>query len=523
MFLNAHNLNNEMLAIRQWHIKGNSKTVEGAFLMCKNKEVYIENNVHQVLHFSIENLSVTDLNFVEQKQANILKLNRAPITEKKQKQQGLGWSDMLGLLFAFSIMIIGYVLYHTVSRDKIKYILPILATGVLFSLYSFTNRVMQAMATTTDPVFVDSAFTPFKPNVYTRWDNTYFYVESKGIPSHEMMTGITGWQQQFPIPQCYTGTNAWQIPLNPVKAVTPVPVNKNHFLRGAVAIAANGVAIFNPYTNTGVDAFLDGQLDNFGGHCGRADDYHYHIAPLFLDPATADIVPIAFALDGYAIYGSKETDGSAMKTLDANHGHSGVNGVYHYHGTASAPYMIGNMVGVVTEDTTLQIIPQARAQPIRPAGAPLKGAVITGCKPNGAGNGYTLVYTLAGVTDSVEYSWTAAGVYTFNFYVSGTKTTNKYNGFKQCNLPLSVPQIAIDALGVLMYPNPANTQLNLKLTATLSPKAIENISIYNATGGMVYSTLGFKETIDIKTLSTGVYMVKIKTKDQIITKKLMVN
>ena len=71
MFLNAHNLNNEMLAIRQWHIKGNSKTVEGAFLMCKNKEVYIENNVHQVLHFSIENLSVTDLNFVEQKQANI--------------------------------------------------------------------------------------------------------------------------------------------------------------------------------------------------------------------------------------------------------------------------------------------------------------------------------------------------------------------------------------------------------------------------------------------------------------------
>ena len=523
MFLNAHNLNNEMLALRQWHLKGSTKSVEGAFLMCKNNAVYIENNAHQVLHFPMDNLSVDDLNFVTQKQNAILKLNRALSAERKQTQQGLVWSDMRGLFLAMLILVIGFVLYRSINREKIKYMFPILASGVLFSLYSFTNRVMQVMATTTDPLFVDSAFTQFKPNVYTRWDNTYFYVESKGIPSHEMMTGITGWQQQFPIPQCYTGTNAWQIPLNPVKAVTPVPVNQKHFLRGAVAIAANGVAIFNPYTNTGVDAFLDGQLDNFGGHCGRADDYHYHIAPMFLDAATPDIVPIAFALDGYAIYGSKEPDGSAMKTLDANHGHAGANGVYHYHGTATAPYMIGNMVGVVTEDTTLQIIPQAHAQPIRPAGTPLKGAVITGCKPNGAGNGYTLVYTLAGVTDSVEYSWTAAGVYTFNFYVSGTKTTNKYNGFKECNLPLSVPQIGSDALGVLMYPNPANTQLNLKLTATLSAKAIENITIYNATGAMVYSTLGFKETIDIKTLATGVYMVKIKTKDQVITKKLMVN
>lgn len=36
-----------------------------------------------------------------------------------------------------------------------------------------------------------------------------------------------------------------------------------HFTRGAIAVAVNGVPIFNPYTNTGVDAFLDGQLDNW--------------------------------------------------------------------------------------------------------------------------------------------------------------------------------------------------------------------------------------------------------------------
>jgi len=393
--------------------------------------------------------------------------------------------------------------------------------GLLFSLLGFTNKVMQSMSIT-DPYFVDSAFTPFKPNVYTRWDANYFYVESKGIPSHPMMQGITGWQQQFPIPQCYTGTNAWSIPLNPVKASTPVPVNQNHFLRGAIAIAANGVAIFNPYTNTGVDAFLDGQLDTYGGHCGRADDYHYHTAPLFLDAQTSDIVPIAFALDGYAVYGSQEPDGSAMKTLDGNHGHAGTNGVYHYHGTTTAPYMIGNMVGKVTEDSTLQIIPQASAKPIRPAGAPLKGAVITSCKPNKAGNGYTLIYTLAGATDSVEYSWNANGVYTFNAYASGVKTTNNYNGFKQCNLPVSIVEAQREIVSIGIYPNPTKTQINLQLNGSMATKDIQEITVYSSKGELVYKSNAYKGPIDIRNFADGNYIIFIKTQNLLVSKKFIV-
>jgi hypothetical protein len=152
-----------------------------------------------------------------------------------------------------------------------------------------------------------------------------------------------------------------------VIAATPVPVNPQHFIRGALALAVNGIPIFNPFTNTGVDALVDGQLDNFGGHSGRADDYHYHIAPLSLYSQTSPTMPIAFGLDGFPIYGSKEPDGSDMKALDANHGHYGSNGVYHYHGTTAYPYMIGSMVGKVTEDATMQIIPQATATPVRPS------------------------------------------------------------------------------------------------------------------------------------------------------------
>ena len=49
--------------------------------------------------------------------------------------------------------------------------------------------------------------------------------------------------------------------------------------RGAIAIAANGIPIFNPVNASGLISKEIGELDDFGGHSGRADDYHYHAAP----------------------------------------------------------------------------------------------------------------------------------------------------------------------------------------------------------------------------------------------------
>ena len=91
-----------------------------------------------------------------------------------------------------------------------------------------------------------------------------------------MMIGITGWNRQVPLPQNYTGNNAWRIPLHPKVSKKPVALP---FL-GPVAIAANGVPIFNPIKQDGkTDTFTAGELDEYGGHAGRGDDYHYHIAP----------------------------------------------------------------------------------------------------------------------------------------------------------------------------------------------------------------------------------------------------
>lgn len=375
----------------------------------------------------------------------------------------------------------------------------------------------------TDPLTLEAAFKPFKPNVGTRWDANYFYVESNGLPTtHLMMKGITGWQQQFPIPQCYTGSNAWSIPLNPTIATTPVPVNANHFTRGAIAVAVNGIAIFNPFTNTGVDALVDGQLDEYGGHCGRADDYHYHIAPLSLYDHTAATLPIAYGLDGFAVYGAVEPDGTAMKALDTNHGHFGSDGVYHYHGTKAFPYMIGNMVGKVTEDATMQIIPQAAAKAVRPAGTPLRGAVISACVPNVSNNGFTLSYTLSGQNYSVAYSWTPAGVFTFNFNSPTGTTTSTYSGTSVCKIATANREIVSKKLKVQVYPNPTSKVISVSLPNELKDTDIQSFALYSLKGELIYKTSHFTPNLDVSQFAKGVYLLQIRWKEGLIGKKIIV-
>jgi len=355
--------------------------------------------------------------------------------------------------------------------------------------YGFAKK--EALLTTTDPAFVNSAFAPFSSTVSTSWDNTYFYVNSKGIPNHTMMVGISshGWQQQVPIPQCYVGTNAWSIPLNPVIATSPIAIDNVHFTRGAIAIAANGIPIFNYHTNTGVDSFIDGQLDNYGGHCGRGDDYHYHIAPMHLITLgqTTSNLPIAFSLDGFAVYGNLEPNGDPMAALDANHGHYGTNNVYHYHGTATAPYMIANFVGQVTEDATHQLIPQASAHPVRTENwTPLSGASITSCTANTTNNGYDVSYTLNGVSGyATNYSWNGT-TYTFKYVTPTGTTTTNYNGFAQCAVPnLGFNNFIFPEKEITLYPNPSNDILHIQLSNQFQGTEIQNISIYSIKGDLI--------------------------------------
>ncbi len=280
-----------------------------------------------------------------------------------------------------------------------------------------------------------ASFDLFAPFVKTRWDDRWLFIESDGLPhapvSHQMMVGITAWQQQVPLPQAYTGDNAWRFPLKPEFAEVPVSAKKQLF-RGAIAIAANGIPIFNPIKNDGrTDTFLAGELDEFGGHCGRADDYHYHIAPLALQKVLGKDKPVAYALDGFPIYGyfdpaAKPGEDNACplrgtEKLDALNGHLGTPtkadgpgpstvsepGQYHYHASAAYPYLNGGLRGKVTVKDD-QIDPQPRATPVREAGTPLRGASITGFKTL-AEKSWSLEYTLGGKKHIWNYRIEGAG------------------------------------------------------------------------------------------------------------------
>lgn len=251
-------------------------------------------------------------------------------------------------------------------------------------------------------------FLKFPESVLVDWDDQYLYVGSDGMPAHPMMVGITAWQQQVPLPQSYYGKNAWSIPLHPVPAAEGMSA-KTNFFRGAIAVAANGIPIFNPIKNDGkTDTFLAGELDEYGGHAGRADDYHYHVAPWQLAERLGPGLPLAYALDGYPIYGLSEPDGSPVTGLDSFHGHTNVTGEYHYHASKSYPYINGGFHGQVSVRGGA-VDPQPNATPVREATAPLPGAKITGFEMSADKKKYQLEYLQNGKKGAVNYEILSGG------------------------------------------------------------------------------------------------------------------
>jgi Raf kinase inhibitor-like YbhB/YbcL family protein len=269
-------------------------------------------------------------------------------------------------------------------------------------------------------------FSKFSNHVRLRWDDSFLYVESNGLPEHNMMIGITAWQQQVPLPQNYFGANAWQIPLHPTPSINPLSI-RDHFLRGAIGLAVNGVPIFNPQNNRGEISQEIGELDRWGGHCGRGDDYHYHAAPLHLQAIVGKDQPIAFALDGYPIYGLTEPDGSQPAGLDAFDGHTTSALGYHYHASNKYPYVNGGFHGQVTEREG-QVDPQPRSNQLRGAGRPLRGATITGFKSSANGSSGSLQYSVGADHGAINYSETSDGSWKFQYQQpDGSKTEETYH------------------------------------------------------------------------------------------------
>ena len=199
-------------------------------------------------------------------------------------------------------------------------------------------------------------------------DSTYAYIASDGLATHPMMNGIVATNLQVPVAQNFFGANAWKIPLAPaIAAATTAAVD------GPIGVAINGVPIFNPCKQGGCqngDTKVLGELDTCNGHAGRADDYHYHAAPTCLmagKPANYwDTHPLGWALDGFAIYGYNNADGTVATRDSICGGNTSVtqNGPagYSYHVTDASPYVLSCFRGTPSPDLAGQ---GAKYSPIR--------------------------------------------------------------------------------------------------------------------------------------------------------------
>ena len=277
----------------------------------------------------------------------------------------------------------------------------------------------------TNGTLVDTIISHFEDysGVSITSDEEYFYINSFSWPEHGMGVGITSWQEQVPIPQNYTGDNSWVIPLNPEMADEPLSTS-DHLLKGALAVAVNGVPIFNVYNNRGENAYLIGELDNWGGHFGRGDDYHYHLIPTHLEETIGSNQPLAYALDGYPVYGYTE------ETLDDAFGRLDSEGNYRYHAKTTAPYYMPMVMGKITLDPNSiapndQIYPQPVQNPIRPSNdfKPVDGATVTGFSQTGT-NAFSFEYTVSGTKYYVNYNWDDDCKFTYSYVDENGSTTN---------------------------------------------------------------------------------------------------
>jgi len=210
---------------------------------------------------------------------------------------------------------------------------------------AFVGTVLAAAAAPAGLVEEPKRAHPFSDNVKVTVTETYFIVESDGIPNHPTAKFPNADNPNRILRQEYR----FYIPRQPRRADRPTKTPM-----GPIGVAVNGIPFYNRFNAEGEDAV---QVEVFDSCCGHPDPkgrYHYHKYPVcvkspFKDEPGKHSPLIGYAFDGYAIYGPNGDDGKPPADLDECNGHSDAERGYHYHVTAKAPYILGAYRGVVEE------------------------------------------------------------------------------------------------------------------------------------------------------------------------------
>ncbi len=251
---------------------------------------------------------------------------------------------------------------------------------------------------------------------------------STTFPTHDMMTGIVGTNEQVPVPAI---SYAAPVPLSPTLGTTPQTRD------AALGVAVNGVPIYD-YTGGGEmsiadlahhqtqdDTILTRQLDQCGGHAGRGDDYHYHAEPTCMIAQMPNAGPgaiIGWAFDGFPIYGAQNPDGSVIEeaSLDVCNGQPDDVFGYRYHTSPEAPYIIQCLMGEVVNIRDLPRVAPLRASGNQRvlAGKPPRGGVDNLVFTQDPSGGFKMSYDYQGTAYYIAYGASD----TANCYMFETRT-----------------------------------------------------------------------------------------------------
>lgn len=263
----------------------------------------------------------------------------------------------------------------------------------------------------------------FSDSVTVTCSDTHATLTSDTYPDHEMMTGIVGTNEQVPVPAEYGAP----ILLEPELSGTPLTRD------AALGVAVNGVPIYD-YTGGGEmseadlahhqaqhDTLQTGQLDVCGGHAGRGDDYHYHVAPTCMIEQMENAGPdaiIGWAFDGFPIYGDTNPDGSiiAEGVLDVCNGQADDTFGYRYHTSQDAPYIVQCLMGTVADFD--------RLPRVRPLSAATGGGAEPGRPPRGGVEDLVFTQDEDG-SRSMDYSYQGQDYY-IRYTPSGTPNCYDY-------------------------------------------------------------------------------------------------
>ncbi len=211
-------------------------------------------------------------------------------------------------------------------------------------------------ATTTTTGGTGSApgwYAKFSSAVTVTVDGTSVVLRSAGVPDHTSPYWGAG-NALYEVPHAGMQVNpnriatqslVLRVPLSPASATpsdTPM---------GPMGLAINGVALFNQYA-AGRSPLTNEiiSFDRYNGHPQQTGQYHYHLEPLWLTSRDGAAALIGVLLDGYPVYGPRETGGALPTGLDTCNGHTHAtadvaSGTYHYHVTATVPYISGCFAG----------------------------------------------------------------------------------------------------------------------------------------------------------------------------------